>query len=426
MSSPLRITAVQIRDFKAIHEVDLEPGSHTLCVLEGANGAGKSSVLDAITYAIGGPKALRDLDEPVRRGAEQAEITLRLASTDEVLTVRRRVNASGRKTLEIRSDDGRKYASPQSMLDRIVGEAFIDPMAFFAAKEREQRDMLLRAVPGLGDDLDRIEAERKEIFDQRTGVNRSLRDARGELASLPEPGQPVEPVDVADLHRRKAEAERAEADHQRRSEHLEREQQRAERLRSDIERLQAELQSVQSDVETLRAEVTSYQPVNTWALEEQLSQAEERNRAAEEHRINTQQRTAAGQRVERLSAESEQLTEQLTALDDRKQAALAAVEMPLPDLTIDDEGRPRLRGSLLTQISDSERLRLSVAVAASLRKDLRAVWIANGERLDNNGWSALATYARENDLQIIIERVGVGRSDAIVIEEGRVAGAVAE
>ena len=55
----LEITAVDARDFKRLSEVRVETGGHrNLLLIAGKNTAGKSSLMDALTVALGGKDAL--------------------------------------------------------------------------------------------------------------------------------------------------------------------------------------------------------------------------------------------------------------------------------------------------------------------------------------------------------------------------------
>ena len=50
MSDDMRITNITIHNFKSLYDISFEPGN--VNVLIGANGSGKSSVLDTISSAI--------------------------------------------------------------------------------------------------------------------------------------------------------------------------------------------------------------------------------------------------------------------------------------------------------------------------------------------------------------------------------------
>ena len=52
----MKITRLEIENTKRIRAVTLEPAENGLTVIGGRNGQGKTSVLDAIAWALGGEK----------------------------------------------------------------------------------------------------------------------------------------------------------------------------------------------------------------------------------------------------------------------------------------------------------------------------------------------------------------------------------
>lgn len=425
----MNITALTARDFKGLRDIHIEPGERQLVVLEGKNGAGKSSVLDAALCALAGPKG----EEVIRRGAETAEITVTIGDGGESYTIRR-VFSADRATLEVRAADGRKMASPKATLDKLVGARFLDPMAFYALKGAERQQTFLRAA-GIGDALDRLQEERREAFSERTAVNRQVRDAVGELEGLPAPVAGT-PVDVAALHARRAsvqQSEQEQAQRQRRVQDLlgeiDRVGQETARIHDEIARLQVrlgELAARRTEVSRehvhVAAAVEAYHPDSDWTLDEEIAQAEAHNRAVAQAEAVRAERERAAAKHARYVAESDRLTATIADIDARKVAALAAIDMPVDGLSMDDEGNLRMRGVLLDSLSDSEKLRLSLTVAAALQPELRDVFVSSGERLDADGWAAMRAFASDRGLRLWVERVGVGFDDAIVIEEGRVRG----
>src|ERR1035441_8426583 len=71
MSKIIKLTSENVKRLQA---VEITPDGNVV-VIGGKNGAGKSSVLDSIEYALGGDTADR---MPVRRGEEKAKIVLDL------------------------------------------------------------------------------------------------------------------------------------------------------------------------------------------------------------------------------------------------------------------------------------------------------------------------------------------------------------
>jgi recombinational DNA repair ATPase RecF len=172
----MRITAATISDFKRVRSVEIRPAAdRTLILIAGKNAQGKSSVLDALTAAFGGKKALPA--EAVRRGAGQADITVEL--DDGALTIHRVIERDGPGYLEVRDQIGARR-SPQTVLDQLVGQRFLDPLAFLAMPAKEQRAVLMSMIKE-ATRIAQLDAERERVFDRRTEISRELTKAKGEL-----------------------------------------------------------------------------------------------------------------------------------------------------------------------------------------------------------------------------------------------------
>lgn len=73
-----RVVAVRLRDWRCHRHWEAEPGPCRWVVLAGANGSGKTSILEAIYAAVRGRSfRTRVLAEAIRMGAEEAQVFLR-------------------------------------------------------------------------------------------------------------------------------------------------------------------------------------------------------------------------------------------------------------------------------------------------------------------------------------------------------------
>ena len=115
-----KIIKLQAENFKKLKAIEITPQGNTV-VISGKNAAGKSSVLDAIWFALAGKDALKMNPDPVKHGERVAKVTLDLGHEDSDNFVKNaytvvRTWSNGNSKLEITNTEGMKYGSPAGML----------------------------------------------------------------------------------------------------------------------------------------------------------------------------------------------------------------------------------------------------------------------------------------------------------------------
>jgi DNA repair exonuclease SbcCD ATPase subunit len=413
--APLHIVELRVENLKRLRAVTITPDGD-LVVLSGANGQGKTSVLDAIAMALGGGSQIPT--EPIRRGAERAEVVVDLGE----LIVRRTFTAAGGGQLVVQNREGARFQSPQTMLDALVGRLAFDPLAFSREKPARQAE-ILRELVGL--DLAPLDTKRAELYAERTAVNKRAASLRARFEAMPKHEAPAEPVDVGELA----------AELQRANQHNEKvgascraaiasaadcaaQRKRVETLREQLATAEQVLAERVAADARLQAAMREAKEVDTTALLEQIRGAESTNRLVRE---NHQRQAAAAEHAvaERQSAE---LTEQIEAVDQQKASAIAAAPMPVPGLGFGADGVVTLNGLPLEQASAAERLRVSVAIGLAMNPRLRVLLIRDASLLDRESMRLVADMARAAGAQLWLERVEVDDQTTVLIEDGQVAG----
>ena len=143
----IKINALQVENVKRVKAVALEPSANGLTVIGGKNGQGKTSVLDAIAWALGGDRYRPSNAE--REGSTlPPHIKLELSNG---LTVER----SGKNSaLKVVDTTGKR--SGQQLLNEFVEQLAIDLPRFLQASNREKADTLLQVI-GVGDQVHSLE-----------------------------------------------------------------------------------------------------------------------------------------------------------------------------------------------------------------------------------------------------------------------------
>ena len=400
----MKIVTLKAENVKRLRAVEITPDGDVV-VIAGRNAQGKSSVLDSIWMALAGAAGAKETQRPIRDGEREASVELDLGD----LKVRRHWTEKG-TTLSVAAADGAKYPSPQSVLDGLIGRLAFDPLAFAEASQKEQLATLLSVVE-LPFDPEKVAMERQGVFDQRTDVNREVKRLDGALSELePTPeGTPDEEVDTAALAEELAAGEREATEWQA--------------FKATVAEQELRLQSLREQVASLEDWMRdAKERMATWAGRDMEAL---RARLAESGAINAnvrakKERTALTDSLAVARRNAETLTAKLVEIDAKKEKALQSASMPLAGLSFDDEG-VLFNDIPLSQVSDSERLRVSIAIAMALNPKIRVIRITDGSLLDSTNMALISEMAAEHDFQVWIERVDESGEVGITIEDGAVA-----
>lgn len=402
MSKIIRLSSTNYKRLKA---VEITPEGNVVTIA-GKNGAGKSSVLDSITAALGGVDK-KATPKPIRDGEDHAEIVLET----EDLIVTRRFTASG-STLTVTSRDGAKYPKGQQKLNDLLGKLSLDPLAFTQLSEKDQLETLLSLVD-LPFDPTELEAERKRIYDQRTEIGRQSK-AIGDVAV--DEGLPTEEQSAVQILNQIENVRDRNRQIERIADEVVSYQDERRNVVAQIQALQERLELIdqaQRDAQAKSAHLGDVQ--DTTDLEAQLASVEDTNAAI---RANNQAREKQAQKDE-LTNQWGDLTEKLNDLADTKAEGLAQAQMPVPGLGFDENG-VTFEGIPFKQTNTASQIRVSLAMAMALNPGLRIIRIAEGSLLDEDNLKIVADMAAEHDYQVWMEVVGNGDGTGIIIEDGEV------
>ena len=410
----MKIVKFAGENFKRLRAVEITPDGN-IVPISGRNAQGKTSVLDAIWCTVGGRTAAKDTPRPVRDGEESATVQLDLGD----IIVTRTWDAGGKTALKVTSPDGARFSSPQKVLDDLVGKLAFDPLAFAALPEKNQRRELLDLVE-LPFDIDQLDAEREAIFNQRTDVNREVKRLRAVVDDMPNPADvPDEPVDVASLMAELKAAQEAEVARQFAADEATRIDQRIAEIRQQIVELNQQLDGLLDR----KAELAADDNLDPFAAIPDIAAIEARIASADEVNESVRQADARQRAVADLDAQTahaDELTAKLAAIDKAKADGLAAANMPIEGLSVDDDG-VTYQGVPFSQASAAERLRVSMAIAMAANPGLRVIRITDGSLLDSENLALIETMAAEGDYQVWIEVVDETGEVGVMIEDGAVA-----
>jgi hypothetical protein len=442
----LKLTAENVKKLKV---VELSP-TGGLNQITGKNGSGKTSVLDAIWWALGGKEGIQD--KPVRVGQAKACIRLDLGP----YVVQRTFTAAGGTALTVENAEGARYPSPQAMLDELLGELSFDPLAFSRMAPKAQFDEL-RRISKLAVDIDALNAQNASEFKARTDLNRELKAKRAAADSLVVPADtPTEPIDEsalidqiqaagthnAEIETRKARREQAVRDVADRKAEAARLNASAIEARNRAARRVKELQDAIALVEK---EATADYATTTALADQAMNEAAEiqkkldaagelptpidvsvlRQSLESAKNVNSsvrmlKQRAVTVSEAEALEVKAKALTDRMAEREKQKATAISSAEMPIDGLSF-GEGAVLYNGIPFNQASGAEQLRVSCSIAMAGNPKLRVIRIQDGSLLDEDGIQLIAAMAADKDYQVWLERVDSSGKIGIVMEDGEVA-----
>jgi hypothetical protein len=411
----MKIISLQAANVKRLTAVEVKPDGANVVIIGGENGNGKSSVLDSIMYALGGKGCLPP--KPVRDGQEEASIKVDLGD----LIVERIIGADGRGSLKVSGKDGGKYASPQTILDNLVGNLSFDPLAF-SRMEAKQQVETLRNLVGL--DFSALDRKKAAKSEERVLVGREVKQLAAQVKGMPQhAGAPSAEVSVAELSLQLKEARAVNERNEAKRQSFANAQDAVKKWEDRVTELEFELGVARKSVAEGRAYLeqaskatAGVKDVDEQAILDRIANAEGINRQVRDN----QGRVRLSQQLEQKEAAYETLSNEIHGIDEEKSRALAAAKFPVEGLSFDEAG-VLVRGVPFQQASAAEQLRISVAMSIALNPKLKVMLVRDASLLDATSLKLVAEMAEKHDAQVWLEVVSTDMPSSVVIEDGMVA-----
>lgn len=413
----MKIMRLKSENVKRLGVVEITPDGN-LIVIGGKNGAGKSSVLDSIWYALGGGRATPS--DPIRHGKRKAEVSVTIGNGEALLHVTRTWTSKGASQLEVKNDKGAIVKSPQSILDALFGSLTFDPLAFAQMKAADQINTL-KQLTGLN--LEEIEGKRDAAYAERTQMGRELRQAEANLESATyHQDAPESHTTIDQLITEQREAQgvlTSISDLTRNLAAVEQEIQKinatVSERRASIIKLAAAVSDKTENARELKSQIDNIQAPDIEKYDEQIRNAEANNQKVREN----EQHGRLVKRLGELTAGHATLTDKIEDLDEQKVKMVEDTKMPVEGLAFGD-GAVLYQDVPLDQSSSAERLRVSVAIGLAMNPKLKVLLIRDGSLLDEENLAMIGAMAEKADAQLWIERVGKGDECSVIIEDGNV------
>ena len=400
----MKINKLEIENVKRVKAVVVEPTHSGLTVIGGRNGQGKTSVLDAIAWALGGERYRPS--QPQRDGSvlpPSIHITM-----DNGLIVERKGKNSTLKVIDPNGNLG-----GQQLLNRFVEQLALDLPKFMQVGAKEKAQTLLKII-GVGDRLAELEREEGEIYNRRHAIGQ-IADQKAKYAAemTHHPDAPKEPVSASELITRQQRILAQNGENQRKRENLTQIEAMAQRYRSELEAARAKYDAALADLETARKSALDLHDESTEALERDIERIELINNKV---RANLDKERAEGDAKE-LTAQYAELTAKIDAVRAQKTALLNSAALPLSGLGV-EEGELIYRGYKWDNLSGADQLRVATAIVRQLNPECGFVLLDKLEQMDTDTLREFGEWLEAEGLQAIATRVSTGGECSIIISDG--------
>lgn len=410
----VKITALQAENVKRIKAVQIEPAPTGLTILGGNNNQGKTSVLDAIAWALGGEKYR---PAAAARDGAVSPPHLKVALSNGIIVERKGKNGA----LTVTDPTGKRAG--QTLLNEFVEQLALDLPRFLNASDKDKADTLLKII-GVGDQLAALDREIKAMYDKRTAIGQIAAQKKAYAEELQEyPEAPAEPVSAVELIRRQQDILAKNGENQRKrmqAAELERQaqvlQQKVAALAGQLSAAQEEYAILLRDLDTARKSAAELEDESTTEIEAALADVEDTNRKV---RANLD-KARAREDAQEMAGQYDLLTARIRQKREQRTALLDGADLPLPGLWVED-GALTYQGKRWGDLSGSDQLRVATAIVRKLNPDCGFVLLDKLEQMDLSTLRAFGAWLEQEGLQAIATRVSTGGECQIIIEDGRVA-----
>lgn len=406
--SAVKINQLEIENVKRIRAVKLEPSENGLTVIGGRNNQGKTSVLDAIAWTLGGDRFRPS--EPTRTNSVIPP-TLHIKLSNGLIIERKGKNSD----LKITDPNGRK--SGQQLLNDFIEQLALDLPRFMQSTSHEKALTLLRIL-GIEERLMALEQQESQVYNQRLTIGR-IADQKKKFAKEQSfyPEAPKELISVSELIRQQQAILAQNGENQRKRQRLAELTAEAGNLKRQINELTARYNSVMADVEIAQKSVRDLQDESTRELERNIEDIETINQKV---RANLDKDKAED---DALAYENQYntLTATLEGIRKAKLDLLHGTTLPLPGLSV-KEGELIYNGYHWDNMSGSEQLKVATAIVRRLNPQCGFVLLDKLEQLDMDTLKEFGEWLEAEGLQAIATRVSTGDECSVIIEDGYAVG----
>lgn len=462
-----KIATLQVNDVKRVKGVYIEPKQNGVFTIGGKNGQGKTSIISAIMYALGGEKFR---PSNFKREGSEAEGYIRITFDDGIIVERKGKNSA----LTVTDANGVKCG--QELLNTFVSKFSID-LPRFMKEDDAGKGKILLGILGLEKELEKLDTDEEALYHERTYVGRirdskkkaceeieyypdvpeeeislqsllakqteittrnakvraeieNIEENKGKLASLIEKSDRLEENKNAIDGNRDAQMANCEAQRKRLEESFKAQMAALEEQKAKIAKAHDEnmrindegIANTAKEIEELadiiaKSENTEYSLESTAEVEEEIKSCEATNAKIRHNK----QRKAMLEEANAKANEYDELTAKIEDVRKQRKALLDGADLPYPGLAVQN-GKLMLNGKAWDCMSGSEQLVVGCAIARKINPKCEFVLLDKLEQFDEEQLAKFSDWCEGEHLQVIATRVSTGGECSVIIEDGTVKG----
>lgn len=407
----IKINSLELENVKRVKAVKLEPTKNGLTVVGGKNNQGKTSVLDAIAWALGGAKYK---PSQAQREGSLVEPQLHIELSNGMVVERLGKNG----TLKVTDPSGQK--GNQSLLDGFISQFALDLPKFMEADKNTKAKILLQII-GVGDKLSAFDKQESELYNRRTEIGR-IADQKKKYADemVQWDGVPEDIVSAAELIQQQQEIlarNGRNQDLRNQVKYLEEQktllEQRIEEAQKALNAMHEHFAELMEKLSIANTNAKDLQDESTTELEESIANIDSTNAKVRDN-LNKQR---AQEEADEYKRQYGDLTTQIEEVRKARMELLNGVEMPLDELSVQD-GELIYKGQKWDNMSGSDQLKVATAIVRKTNPQCGFVLLDKLEQMDIDTMNEFGKWLQDNNLQAIATRVSTGDECSIFIEDG--------
>lgn len=401
---PVKINTLEFENVKRIKAVSLEPSQNGLTIIGGKNGQGKTSVIDAICWALGGEKY-----RPSKAQREGALLppNLKVTLSNGIVVERKGKNSS----LKVTDPCGNK--SGQQLLNSFIDTFALDIPQFMNCTNKEKANILLRII-GVGDKLSELENKETETYNRRHAIGQIADQKSKHAAEMTfYENVPQIPITASELISQQQEILARNGENQRKRQLKAQYDFELEQARQKLDEAKRIFAQAQSNAIMASKSAENLIDESTAELEKSI---------AEIDIINTKIRAnldkeKAEEEAKEYKEQYDILSNELDNIRKEKYDLLHGADLPLDNLSVEG-GELTYKNQKWDNMSGSEQLRVATAIVRQLNPECGFVLLDKLEQMDTNTLSDFGLWLESEGLQAIATRVSTGSECSIIIEDG--------